>query len=118
MSSIKLHHLRKGYPSEEEAIGRLESLLDNWGDSMVFDLDTIYEKVHPTSYESLAVILGELVDYGFLTRTVWVVSPQSHLLLEEFSSLNDVPDVIFDFSRDEDMEVTEEYIGIKFKKAS
>jgi hypothetical protein len=80
----------------------------------VYTVGRLFAVSHPSSKRVLLSILERLVDEGILIRIVRVLSPANGGI-QDFQSVMDVPDEIFDWRRGVMMEVSPEQIQQAYK---
>jgi hypothetical protein len=103
------------YPTEREALTRLEELLSHLSSSdREFTLTRLCELLRPQNREALASALGELVRQGVFKQVVRVVSPATQGGIKDFESLDAVPDSIHDWRSDREIEVTPELLRVVY----
>ena len=76
----------------------------------IFSSSRIYDKTRPSSVLVLARILEGLISENILEMVVRVESPYSGVGIADFPSIANVPDVIYDKSRDIEIEVSQENV--------
>ena len=110
---MNLERIANKYPSEREAIARLEELFaKEKGARAEYTLNSLCDAVQPKSREGLALALGELVQQGELKRVIRVVSPTSQGGIGDYSSLDEVPPCIHDWRTDLGIEVRPEDLRV------
>lgn len=122
MCSANFNSLISKFPQETDSIQRLVTLLkegknDKSKLAKKFTLDRLYNMVTPKSEFVLAQILTYLVNNGSLEMVITVESPISGAI-EDFHSLDEVPEVIHDFYRDIEMHVTMDNINVYYRVTS
>jgi hypothetical protein len=118
MSSISFEHLISKYPSEKDVINRIERFIasnQSAAGKPSFSVKRIYDNVCPHSEVSLAKILNGLVEEGVLRKIVRVESPVSGGGIQDFDSLIDVPEVLYDWTQDVNITVHPDNIRILFE---
>jgi len=110
---MNLESLTARYPSERQSLGKLAELLTTGGHAE-YTLNRLSDLVEPNSKEALAGALGELVRSGEIKLVVRVISPRTRGGIGEFSSLDEVPDVVHDWRSDKDIEVTAEDLRVLY----
>jgi hypothetical protein len=80
-----------------------------------FTAQQLFLKVRPPSAELLSVLLDQLTREGVIRRVFRVESPRSHGGIKDFQSIADIPDVLHDWTVDEDIEVQANLIRPIFK---
>ena len=113
MSSPQFAALIAEFPEERDTINRLEKLLGE-GQERVVALDRMIGLVEPHSTESLALILAELSLANLLRRFVRVESPSNKGGIKDFPTLSDVPERIYDWRADREIDVTPENVHLFF----
>jgi hypothetical protein len=98
------------FPDEQTAIMRLAELVGGER-SRQMTFDHLVVKLAPNSVENLAVILAELTKLGLVRRFIRLESPRGGGV-EDYSSLEDVPERIHDWRTDEDIEVTPQNLRV------
>lgn len=94
---------------------RLNKLASNWHQGEVYSFDHLYQEIAPSSTTVLSLILAELVQRGFLEPIVRVESPYTGGGIKDFPTVEAVPERIYDFHSDQDIEVRPENIRVLFK---
>lgn len=114
---ITLPNIRKEFPASGETINRLESLLNEAGGAGAeYSLEHLYEVIHPDSLSMLAQLLTWLTEHRYVDRVFRVLSPRSGLGIQDFSSLREVPDRIFDaVDTESEIDVTDKNIEILYR---
>jgi hypothetical protein len=106
--------LRMERERREDLKRRLTELFASSGDSQ-FTLRHLDEKLGNISAVSLAIVLAELQEQGLVDRIVRVESPESHGGIKDFTSLDDVPNEIYDWRTQQTIPVTPENITLVFR---
>lgn len=117
MSTINSETLINNFPQDRDTVQRLIAIFDDSQEQTrrnEFTLKRLFDRTLPRSEIALVQILNYLVNTGSLKRIVRVESPNLGGV-EDFSSLMDVPEVIYDWRRDIEMCVTPENINILYK---
>jgi hypothetical protein len=114
MSSTKLAEISRKLHAGLWSTRRLEKLASTWQPGEEYTFDHLYQEVSPRSPELLSLILTELVKQGFLEKLVRVESPQGGGI-GDFPSVADVPDTIYDWRSDREMEVQPQNLRVLFK---
>jgi hypothetical protein len=115
MSSINLGNITSKFHEGLGTAVRLNKLASNWQPGEVYTFDHLYQEVSPSSPQALSLILSELVQRGFLEKLVRVESPFTGGGIKDFSSVADVPERIYDFHSDREIEVEPDNLRILFK---
>jgi hypothetical protein len=106
------------HPSEGEAIAKLRDILvgtKRQGDE--FTLNRLCDLATPNSREEFAIILGELARGGLIRLIVRVISPSTQGGIKDFSTLDEVPEVIHDWRTDLEVHVSPENLCVIYKAA-
>lgn len=95
---MKFEHLMHDFPRDSEAIENLskffaESARINRTVSVSFD--RLFEIANPTSMAALARIIQELIEHHALTQ-VYRVEYSYEASSDNYESLSDIPDVLYD----------------------
>lgn len=117
MSTINSKALIDEFPDDREAVHKLLKFFleaKNLDRGKEFPIKRIFDLVSPRSELALAKILNFLVNNGALQKIVRVESPACGGIAD-FPSLLEIPDVIHDWRRDVDMQVTPDNINIVYK---
>src|SRR5436190_17939418 len=101
---MNLESLIAKYPSERKAINKLGHLMTT-GEHREYTLNRLSDLAEPNSIETFAGVLGELVRAGKIKLVIRVISPSTQGGIAEFTSLDEVPDVVHDWRTDRDLEV-------------
>ena len=75
----------------------------------------LYLEISPSSAEALALVLDELSREGVVRRVYRVESPMSHSGIKDFSSIEEIPEVLHDWTVDQEIEVDPSFIRPIFK---
>ena len=94
---------------------RLNRLASHWRTGEVYSFDHLYQEISPSSPTNLSLILGELVSRGLLEKILRVESPFTKGGIKDFSSLEEVPDKIYDFHSHREIEVRPDNLRVLFK---
>ena len=113
MSLPKFEVLTSRFPNEQRALKGLAALVQS-SKKREMTFDHLVSQLHPGSVENLALILAELTHAGIVTRVIRVES-STQTGIGDFSSLNEIPPRIYDYSTDEDIEVTPANIRVVYK---
>ena len=106
------------YPSEQEALAKLKDVLSGAKQQGAeFTLNRLCDLVAPRDREEFAIILGELARHHFIKLVVRVVSPRTQGGIGDFSTLDEVPQVVHDWRTDSEIEVSPENLRIVYKAA-
>ena len=107
------------YPSEREALGRLEDLLSKQpAVGTEYTLTRLCDLLHPHSQERLASALGDLVRQGVFKLKIRVISPFTQGGIKDFDSLEEIPPSIHDWRSDSELEVTSENLRVLYKPSA
>jgi hypothetical protein len=93
----------------------LQKLAANWKPGEVYTFDHLYQEVSPSSPQVLSLILGELTKRGILEKLVRVESPFTGGGIKDFPSVADVPDRIYDWHCDREIEVEPGNLRVLFR---
>jgi hypothetical protein len=115
MSWINLGNITSKYHEGLGTTARLNRLASQWHPGDVYTFDHLYKEISPSSDNNLALILAELVRRGFLEKLVRVESPYTGGGIKDFSSVEDVPERIYDFHSDREIEVQPNNLRVLFK---
>jgi hypothetical protein len=106
------------YPSEQEAIAKLRDILHRANrQEAEFTLNRLCDLVTPRDRDEFALILGELTRGGLIKLVVRVVSPSTQGGVGDYSTLDEVPDVVRDWRTDSEVHVTPENLRVIYKAA-
>jgi hypothetical protein len=114
MSSINLGNITSKFHEGLGTTVRLDRLASHWHTGEVYTFDHLNQEISPSSTQNLALIVAELVQRGFLEKLVRVESPTGGGI-KDFPSVEDVPDTIYDFHSDREIEVQPDNLRILFK---
>jgi hypothetical protein len=117
MSLQNLDNIITEFPEERDSVKRLEGYLRSAieaGIDRELTVQRLYDVVHPSSQRALAKILIRLVQAGIFKEVVRVESDASGGIAD-FSSLLDVPPVIFDGRIGRIVEVRSDQIHLIYK---
>jgi len=114
MSSINLGNITSKFHEGLGTTVRLNRLASHWHPGEVYTFDHLYQEISPSSTQNLALIVAELVQRGFLEKLVRVESPTGGGI-KDFPSVEDVPERIYDFHSDREIEVQPDNLRILFK---
>jgi hypothetical protein len=114
---VRLRDIRKEFPGSGEAINRLEALLNEAkGAGAEYSLEHLYEVIHPDSLGVLAELLTWLTERHYVDRVFRVLSPRSGLGIQDFPSLGEVPDRIFDaIDTESEIDVRDDNIAVLYR---
>jgi len=115
MSSVNLGNITSKLHEGLGTTARLNKLASSWRPGEVYTFDHLYHQILPSSVSNLALILAELVQRGLLEKLVRVESPITGGGIEDFPSIEEVPDRIYDFHSDRMIEVEPENLRVLFK---
>lgn len=115
MSSINLGEITGQFHEGLGPTMRLKRLASSWQTGEVYTFDRLYDVVSPSSPQVLSLILSELVRRGILEEVVRVESPESHGGIGDFGSVEEVPDTIFDWRLNREIEVRPENVQVLFR---
>lgn len=110
---MSFDYLINKFPGEEPALESLGKLVGS-GEPVELTFEYIATRVRATSIEKLAAILAELTNSGDLQRVVRVES-RDQGAIQDFESLQDVPERIHDWRIDEDIDVTPDRLRVIYK---
>ena len=113
MSLPKFDALTSRFPDERHALKGLAELIRS-SKKREMTFDHLVSWLGPKSIENLALILGELTQQGIVARVIRVESP-NHSGIGDFLRLEDIPEHIYDYSSDEEIDVTAENLKIVYK---
>lgn len=107
MCSAKYSDLISRFPSEKAAVEKLYSLLSSAkpGESE-FALSRLYDKAEPKSQQAFVRLIQILVECDVLEEIVRIESRYGSGGIQDFSSVDDIPNRLHDWRADRDIEVT------------
>lgn len=106
------------HPSEREAIAKLREILYRPNrQEAEFTLNRLCDLVTPRDREEFAVILGELARGGLVKLVVRVISPSTQGGVQDYSTLDEVPEVVHDWRTDSLLHVGPENLRVIYKAA-
>lgn len=115
MYLTSLKNLTPEFPREVEALSRLDSLLvQSQTDEKWFTLAKLYETANFSSQYVFNYVLNKLIEDGDLEKVVRVETNLGGI--DDFSDIEDVPEVIFDWRVGENIRVKPEFVKILFKR--
>jgi hypothetical protein len=115
MFSINLGNITSKFHEGLGTTVRLNKLASHWHPGEVYTFDHLYQQISPSSATNLSLILAELVQQGFLEQIVRVESPSTQGGIKDFTSVKDVPERIYDFHADREIEVRPDNLRVLFK---
>jgi hypothetical protein len=115
MPSINLGNITSKFHEGLGTTVRLNRLASHWRPGEVYTFDHLYQEISPSSPRTLSLILTELVQRGFLEKLVRVESPFTGGGIEDFASVADVPETIYDFHSHRKIEVQPDNLRVLFK---
>jgi hypothetical protein len=115
MSSINFGEITSKFHEGLGVSKRLQKLASSWHPGEVYTFEHLYQEVSPSSPEVLALILSELVQRGFLEKLVRVESPSNRGGIKDFTSVTDVPEKIYDWRSDREIEVQPDDLRVLFR---
>jgi hypothetical protein len=115
MSSINLGNITSKFHEGLGTTVRLNKLASHWHPGEVYTFDHLYQEISPSSTKNFALIVSELVQRGFLEKLVRVESPYTGGGIKDFSSVEDVPERMYDFHSDKEIEVQPDNLRVLFK---
>ena len=96
-------------------ISALERLAEEAADhKREYSLSALADIVHSESQEALAIALGDAIKRGMIQRVIRIVSPENQGGIGDYSSLNDIPNVVRDWRADRDMEVRPDNLRVVY----
>jgi hypothetical protein len=115
MSSINLGEVTSKFHQGLGVRRRLQKLASSWRPGEVYTFEHLYQKVSPSSPAVFSLMLSELVQRGFLEKLVRVESPSNQGGIKDFASVSDVPDRIYDWRSDREIEVQPDNLRVLFR---
>jgi len=115
MSSINLNEITNRFHEGRGPAKRLEKLASSWRPGEEYTFDHLYKEVSPSSPRTLSLILAELVQRGFLEKLVRVESPSNRGGIKDFPSVTEVPERIYDWRSDREIEVHPDNLRVLFR---
>jgi len=105
---------------QPEATSRLRKQLicvfDSANKSEVYTIDQLADQLHVNRVDDLAAALADLSKAQVVDQVFRVESPKNRGGIEDYSSLDAVPNVIHDWRQDEDIEVAPNMVRMLFRK--
>lgn len=117
MSSVKLRPLIREFPEEREAVARLARFIETSrrpGKDRFYTFERFFDVAEPSSQRVLLGIVTRLVQQGVLKKLVRVESVAGGGI-QDFDSLQDVPERLFDTRQGYEVEVQPEQVRLMFK---
>lgn len=114
MLSEKFELLVHEFPEESKAIENLHGLLASCQPSAQYTLTRLIDKLEPSSTYMFPYLLNSAVSHGVLEKVFRVESP-SLGGIKDFASMTSIPDTIYDWHQDKEIDVMPEYIKLIFK---
>jgi hypothetical protein len=105
-ASENLESLIKRFPSEKRATTLLGDLLKSSGRTERYSKKRLILLLEPNSTFNFPIFLNDAVRLGILNRKIGIQSPKHHQNLDFFSSLDAVPEKIYDHLEGIEIEVT------------
>ncbi len=115
MSSINLGNITSKFHEGLGPTVRLNRLASHWHAGEVYTFDHLYQEISPSSPTNLSLILAELVRRGLLEKLVRVESPFTGGGIRDFGSVEDVPETIYDFHSDREIEIQPDNLRVLFR---
>jgi hypothetical protein len=120
MSYQKLENLISRFPSEKDALERLNALMLSDTSSIreqqkIYPIARLLDKVGPNSQYSFVEIVSYLVEEGMMKRILRVESPKTRTGLGDYESIEDIPKNIHDETTDENIDVSPQDIKLYYK---
>lgn len=115
MSSQKYESLTARFPGEAEAICRLRNLVRESGPDHEYTINRLIDLVKPSSTFYFPSLVNGAVEAGVLTYKIRIQSPVSGAGIEEYESLLEVPETIFDHIEGYEIPVTLELISTIYR---
>lgn len=103
--------------SPEELLRRFETFLRHAKAGEEFTFEYLVSKLSPSSPEDLAAVLAMMVRKGDLKQVVRIESPTTHGGIEDFPSLQEVPNEIRDWYTDREIQVRPEDLRVIYSPA-
>ncbi len=117
MSLPSLNNLINEFPKEEEPLSRINNLIDTSEvGKTLFTLNKLYETSRFSSQFIFNYVLDRLVSDGVLKKIIRVET--EHGGVDDFQSINDVPNELIDWRTSEKFTVTPRHIKILYKLES
>lgn len=120
MSLTNLDDLTTKFPQDCDTIQRLANFIGENSDKSArkfFTLQRLYDLASPSTTFVFAQLLNHLVENGVLRKIVRIESP-SLGGIEDFPSIMDVPETIFDWHQGVTINVTPENIRVFYQVVS
>ncbi len=117
MSSPNLEEIIDKFPEQRTTIKRLEAwlrTLPQKGEEF-YTFEHLYAVLSPTSPEAFSLVLAELVRQGIMEKIIRVESPLHKGGIEDFPSLQDIPDEIYDWRSDRQLRVQPDHLIVLFR---
>lgn len=95
---------------DRRVVERLSRLFEAQSEYTFSSLVKLIQQVEPLSAEALGVILSHLAENGVIAFVFRLESPFSHLGLEEFTSVLDIPNRFYDADSEREFDVRPENI--------
>ena len=115
MSSINLGNITSKLHEGLGTTVRLNKLASSWHPGEVYTFEHLYQEILPSSPTALSLIVAELVKRGLLEKLVRVESPFAGGGIKDFASVTDVPDRIYDWHSDREIEVQPDNLRVLFR---
>jgi hypothetical protein len=105
------------YPKERASVESLEDFIRTRSakGTAIYTLERLSEIAKPSSYEALALVLGELVQRRILDLVIRVESPGSRGGIGDYHTLLEVPSQIQDWRSDTMIKVTPENLRVLYR---
>lgn len=95
---------------------QLLGVFDRATEFEVYTLEQLAERLRAKKIDALVQVLAELSKKQKVDQVFRVESPKNRGQIDDFRSLDEVPDVIFDWRQDRDVEVEPNMVRVLFRK--
>lgn len=116
MSSTKFESLILDFPEISKSIEEIESQANNVESQLTpaYTVDRFFERFSLPSSQASAKLLRRLQEIGVLNKVLQIES-RAGGGIEEYSSLLDIPEVLYDFRTDQDFVVEPSDIKVMYQ---
>lgn len=101
--------------STEAVLRELEEMIRHAQPKEEFTFEYLAGRLAPIEPDRLAAALAYLVSRGTIKQVVRIESPATHGGIRDFVSFQDVPDAIYDWHTDEELDVRPEHLRVVYK---
>lgn len=101
--------------STEAVLRELEEMVRHAKPREEFTFEYLAGRFAPIEPDSLAAALAYLVSRGTIKQIIRIESPATHGGIRDFGSFQEVPDAIYDWHADEDLDVRPEHLRVVYK---